>query len=158
MKKFGIRGFHTTFLLLLTVLFSVPCPVVSATTGNTFTVDDLSDLGDGNIGDGVCSVTAAGSGPCTLRAALEEANYFSDADTINFDSALFTSPPVSIILTSGLSIYVDVTITGPGSDKLIIDGQNNYTVFDASYSGLTVGNRETDDFQGGRPAAEAGAE
>lgn len=47
----------------------------------TFTVDSTADAVDVNPGDGVC---AAASGPCTLRAAIMEANAFGGPDIISF--------------------------------------------------------------------------
>lgn len=50
----------------------------------TFTVNSVGDTGDSNIGDGIC---ADGTGNCTLRAAIEEANAFIGEDLIAFDIA-----------------------------------------------------------------------
>ena len=47
-----------------------------------YDVDDLGDAGDSNPGDNVCETAVAG--PCTLRAAIEEANAHAGADTIEF--------------------------------------------------------------------------
>ena len=49
---------------------------------STFTVDSVGDVSDWNIGDGICD---DGSGYCTLRAAIEEANTLAGADTIHFN-------------------------------------------------------------------------
>ena len=51
-------------------------------TGTTFVVDSTGDGGDSNIGNGICD---DGSGACTLRAAIQEANDDSDRDTIQFN-------------------------------------------------------------------------
>ncbi len=47
----------------------------------TFIVDSTGDEEDAAIGDGLCAV---GSGECTLRAAISEANFAADLDTISF--------------------------------------------------------------------------
>jgi CSLREA domain-containing protein len=47
----------------------------------TFVVNSTGDAGDNSAGDGVCN---DGSGNCTLRAAIEEANALAGADVINF--------------------------------------------------------------------------
>jgi len=50
---------------------------------STFTVDSAADQGDYTPGDGVCATGP--NGPCTLRAAIEEANASAGRDTIAFD-------------------------------------------------------------------------
>ena len=47
----------------------------------TFTVDSTGDGGDSNTTDGVCD---DGSGNCTLRAAIEQANADAGTDTVEF--------------------------------------------------------------------------
>lgn len=47
-----------------------------------FTVDSTGDGGDSNTADVVCN---DGSGNCTLRAAIEQANASAGTDTINFN-------------------------------------------------------------------------
>lgn len=49
----------------------------------TFTVNVTTDEGDANAGDGICETSNAGE--CTLRAAIEEANANTGADTIEFN-------------------------------------------------------------------------
>ena len=73
MKRAALAGWMTA-LLLTTV-------AVAGVSGATFTVDSTGDQADATPGDGVC----AGSGGCTLRAAIEEANAFAGADVIAFD-------------------------------------------------------------------------
>jgi len=48
----------------------------------TFTVDSTGDGGDNNTTDGVRD---GGSGSCTQRAAIEQANADAGTDTIEFD-------------------------------------------------------------------------
>lgn len=48
----------------------------------SITVNSTGDGSDANAGDGVCN---AGSGACTLRAAIEEANASSAPDTLTFN-------------------------------------------------------------------------
>ncbi len=51
----------------------------------TLTVNDVGDAADINIGDGICDSSAAAGQQCTLRAAIQEANFTAAADTINFN-------------------------------------------------------------------------
>ena len=68
----------------------------------TFVVDSTGDSGDSNAGDGVCD---SGTGNCTLRAAIEEANATSGSDFIKFDIA--GSGPHTIQPASALPIITD---------------------------------------------------
>jgi CSLREA domain-containing protein len=103
-----------------------------------FTVNSNGDQADPDVGTGGCDV---GGGVCTLRAAIQEANFNSpQPDTIDF------APIVTgqILLTSALPPITDsVTINGPGADQLAIDGANTYRVLETQspttddISGLT---------------------
>ena len=80
------------------------------------------------------------SGPGSLRQALHDAN---DSDTITF------AVTGTITLTSGgLPINKNITISGPGADQLLIDGNQALLVFGvfpgkaATISGLTVRNAQ----------------
>ncbi len=48
---------------------------------SVFTVDSTGDNDDNAVGDGIC---ATATGICTLRAAITEANFAADLDTIEF--------------------------------------------------------------------------
>ena len=77
-------------------------------TGVTFTVDSTGDGADANAGDGTCD---DGSGSCTLRAAIEEANATAGSDTIAFD--MTGSGPHTIQPASQLPAVTEaVTIDG----------------------------------------------
>ena len=58
-------------------------PTVSAAT--FFSVNSTGDGADSNLTDGVCN---DGTGACTLRAAIQEANSIAGDDTITFAIAL----------------------------------------------------------------------
>jgi hypothetical protein len=80
----------------------------------TFTVTKLND-----------------SGPGSLRQALADADNHAGPDSIVFH---LSAPPLHaeniITLTTGeLTSKGNVTITGPGAGKLVIDGNNNSRVF-----------------------------
>lgn len=93
-----------------------------------FTVNQTSDASDENLADGVCDMNSFVSGDqCTLRAAIEQANATSAADTINFN--LFGSGPFTITPTSKLPTIADqLTINGytqPGtSPNTLVRGTN----------------------------------
>lgn len=74
----------------------------------TFTVDSTADDADSSAGDGNCD---NGSGDCTLRAAIEEANALSGADTVNFN-----------IAGAGVHTFAPTAGYPTISDQLFIDG------------------------------------
>src|SRR6516162_4900674 len=89
------------------------------------------------------------SGAGSLRAAVAIANAAKTSDTIVFAPSLNGQ---TITLTSGeLLITSDVTIAGPGADKLTISGNHASRVFElnnkakthlpqVSFSGMTISN------------------
>ncbi|HEX5700918.1 MAG TPA: hypothetical protein VFX77_09735, partial [Rubrobacter sp.] len=108
-----------------------------------------SDASDENLADGVCDINSLVSGDqCTLRAAIEQANATSGADTINFN--LFGSGPFTITPTSQLPTIADqLTINGytqPGASPNTLARGTNATLLielngtDAgAASGLQIG-------------------
>ena len=96
-------GFLFASALLATTLFSVPVAYAA-----TFTVNSTADSSDASPGDSVCD---DGTGACTLRAAIEEANASLGLNTIAF--AIPGSGPHTISPGSALP-----TITDPA----VIDG------------------------------------
>lgn len=110
---------------LLYALVLVVAPSVTA-AAITFTVDSTADRADFAIN----SVCDDGTGHCTLRAAVQEANGNPGVDTIRF--AISTDgTPIKLTLhgagedsaaTGDLDISDDVVITGNGKGKTIIDG------------------------------------
>jgi CSLREA domain-containing protein len=79
----------------------------TARAANTFTVNSTGDGADSNLGDGSCN---DGSGNCTLRAAIEQANAVAGSDSINFSIG---SGVKTIVQTSDFPII---------SDPVVIDG------------------------------------
>jgi titin len=80
--------------------------------GATLAVDSTADTTDFSTADGVCDTNdSVGNGPCTLRAAIEQANGLAGLDRIEFSIA--GAGPHTISPSSALP-----TITDP----LIIDG------------------------------------
>ncbi len=124
-----------------------------------FTVDHNGDSTDANVGDNIC---ADADGKCTLRAAIQEANFHPNQDGINF--ALPT--PATINLTLGeLQITSNVYIAGPGARKLTVQrspaqGTPDFRIFWINFTdglqlipltirGLSVKNGKTNTDGGG---------
>jgi CSLREA domain-containing protein len=115
----------------------------------TFTVNSLSDREDQSPGDGSCftGVLAPGGGialerECTLRAAIEEANFNEDPDRVIFASWL---PSGTITLTHGQltiandAIGSDLSIERLTGGGLTVTGNDTHRVFEiASGSEVTI--------------------
>jgi hypothetical protein len=119
-KWLGERG---SVILCVRIWCLLACTTAMAAPANVITVTNTND-----------------SGPGSLRQALTDAN---DADTIVF------AVTGTIGLTSGgLLISKNITIFGPGSNQLSIDGNQTVLVFGifpgktATISGLTIRNAE----------------
>lgn len=112
-----------------------------------FIVNSTADSVDANPGNGVC---ADGSGVCTLRAAIMEANALPGTDTITLPAGTYTLTipgfNEDFNATGDLDIDSDLTITGAGANMTIIDAGGIDRVLDirpvnatnVHISGLTV--------------------
>ncbi|MDX2135551.1 MAG: T9SS type A sorting domain-containing protein [Saprospiraceae bacterium] len=111
--------------------FSTSDPACSFTSFNAFTfpaptfiVNNTGDGGDSNPGDGFCN---NGSGNCTLRAAIEEANAVNSGESaIEFSAGLNGQ---TITVGSQIEIKNNMVIRGPGAASLTISGNNNTRIF-----------------------------
>ena len=100
-------------LLLATLMAASLLTAQPAHASTTFTVDSTADYGDVTPGDGKCDIgTIMLIGErCTLRAAIQEANATTGADTINF--AIPATEDPTITPASELpKITTTVTING----------------------------------------------
>ncbi len=116
-----------------------PQPGCSTQFGRRFVVDSTADLVDANPGDGVCAAAAFG-GPCTLRAAVMEANALRGQDRIELGNATYTLTRVGDddTATSGdLDILDEVAIVGTGS-TILSAGSIGDRVFDVAPTGERV--------------------
>jgi parallel beta-helix repeat protein len=142
-------GFAITLVLAATGFAAQPSAVVASTT---FVVNRIGDQPDLNLANAACDVSSNSGSQCTLRAAIQEANDTSGADTINFN---ITSTSKTITPATPMPpITGPVTINGYsqantkantksiGNDaviKIVLDGINagattDGLVFDASDS------------------------
>ncbi len=100
---------------LLAFLFTFSTPTFAATA----TVNLTTDQHDANPGDGVCAIAGGG---CSLRAAVEEANFYGVINTIRFNLPQYST----ITLTAGnggeIRSNYPLVIIGPGAFYLTIDG------------------------------------
>ena len=95
-----------------------------------FTVNSSGDGMDNSPGDGVCN---DGTGKCTLRAAIMEANALAGADNI------WINEVGTIALSSMLPpLNSDMIIEGSGVDKVTISGANNARIFYAKSGNIVI--------------------
>ena len=115
-----------TMVLAPTLLVTMwPGPITHA-ANLTFTVTSMADAHDAHPGDGKCASPLPG-GPCTLRAAIEEANATASGSVISI-----ILPAGHYLLTGGtLTIAANtVVLGGAGRSRTVIDGGQNTQVFD----------------------------
>ncbi|HYK03818.1 MAG TPA: Calx-beta domain-containing protein [Thermoanaerobaculia bacterium] len=104
---------------------------------STYTVTNLDDAGDAVPGDDVCDT---GEGPCTLRAAIEEANAHAGADTIEFAVA-GTITPATALPAVTQPVTIDGTTAPALPPSFVIDGAGSIAVglhFDIGSNGSTL--------------------
>ncbi len=101
-----------------------------------FTVNDNGDATDAAPGNGVCE-TAAGSGLCTLRAAITEANALAGDDSIGFGAGI-----TSISVSGQIVISSNIIINGTGAGVLTVQNiavpSTTSRVFDITGAQSTV--------------------
>jgi len=125
--------------------------VAPARAGGTFNVNTIADQMDANPGDGVCA-TAIGSGVCSLRAAVMEANALGGVNVIDlpagiYNLSIFTGAEEQDAEYGDLDLSGDLTIAGAGASQTIIDsklvGDRVFQVLSrarAAISGVTIRN------------------
>ena len=118
--RYAVLGIGLALLLsgLGAVALALGSNETQAVAGHEYTVDSTDDA------DGDCPLPPAPpTGHCTLRTAIVLANADSDIDLIRFSPEL--SLPATIKLNSPLTIKRGVTITGPTSGVVTLDGQDD---------------------------------
>jgi CSLREA domain-containing protein len=150
---------------LFFLAFSLGCVLYAASTGwqaraGSFTVDSTVDAVDANPGDGVCATAA---GQCTLRAAIQEANALTGADTVILPSGEYAVLIPSLvddedtIAEGDLDITADLNIEGAGATAAVV-GANDLPairVFEV-HQGTTVTMSELTVQNGGHVFAHGG--
>lgn len=135
---------HQIGLVLLTglLLMTIGIQPVESATDLVFTVNSTADLNDFVI-NSVCSVGAITGGPCTLRAAIDEANWngvYGNV-TINIPANTYdlTIPPDGIndIKSGDLDFpkanpLYTIKLVGTGTQPTVIDANQLDRVFEIS--------------------------
>jgi hypothetical protein len=161
------------FAALATVALLV-APMESSRAATTFTVVDPTDAPDAQL-NGVCASTAPGN-LCTLRAAIQEAEFVAGDDTVVLSTGLgdyrltiasgaeATGPPSNA--TGDLDISTNVTVENadlqPFPGDVVIDGVG-HRIFDVhtggtlTLIGVTLQNGTVPDFDGATGHVHGGA-
>ncbi|HEY6043096.1 MAG TPA: choice-of-anchor Q domain-containing protein [Anaerolineae bacterium] len=103
-------------------------PETALAAGANFIVDSTLDEPNPDPSTGIC--TSSPSGKCTLRAAVQVANFVSAPNTITLPAGTYTltrSGYDDIALVGDLDLAKDVTIQGAGSGATIVDGNGGVT-------------------------------
>jgi uncharacterized repeat protein (TIGR01451 family)/CSLREA domain-containing protein len=117
----------------LAVLAALMLALAFATQASaaSFTVDKTADTSDADTAVAACD---DGSGKCSLRAAIEQANASAESDTIDL-------PAGHYVFDSGadtLTVIGDLKITGAGARTTVIDANGENSVFFVPMGGLTM--------------------
>jgi hypothetical protein len=126
--------------LVATILLMAAKPAHASTT---FTVSVSGDAADANLNDTSCDTTLSIlSSPCTLRAAVQEANDTPGADTINFNipgnAAYKTISPDSGLPAINDEVTIDGYTQPGGSPNALAEG--NDAVLKVELNGTDSGN------------------
>lgn len=107
-------------IALLAALATPPAPALASAV---YTVTSPADAPDASVGNGSC---ATSTGTCTVRAAIQEANASTAADTVVVPAGTYTltlAPQGDNLIASGdLDITRPLTVQGAGKEATIIDG------------------------------------
>jgi hypothetical protein len=109
--------------VLLLALSSGP-----ADAATTFTVNKTSDAKDSRISDSVCDTSRQNGKQCTLRAAIQESNDTSGADTIDFNiggtTSVKTIKPASPLPTIKETVTIDGYSQSGSSENTLAEGND----------------------------------
>lgn len=123
-----VLGVAALFVCLLIAAIGPIARSVGATTSSIFTVNSTLDEHNVDASTGLCVSTP--SGKCTLRAAIEAANFASTPSKITVPPGVYmlTRPGYDDnALVGDLDIKHDLTVQGGGSGATIVDGNGAVT-------------------------------
>ncbi len=129
---------------LVCFFFSLSLSLSLSVYSATYTVSSNLDNSDSNVGDGIC---ADYNGNCTLRAAVEEANFdFSSHDTVSLAGTFYivnselqiTSPMdiIGLVYNSGAST---TEIRGGGQNRVLYINNNTQAIPEINLDTLYIG-------------------
>jgi hypothetical protein len=137
-------------VLVLAMLLVLGC--TASANATNFVVTSTGDAGDLDTSDGVCAIASDVEdevGPCTLRAAVEQANAAAGSDSITFTVSGELSPASTITLSS------TITMSGCGvATGCAIDGSSASPALDVTGANVLLSGIR---FHGGSPLRLAGS-
>lgn len=130
MMRAIINKNYLAVLAMVLVAF-VLLPTRPASADAVFVVNSTAVTQDNNIGDGICNTgaTIAGSPECTLRAALQEANFTPAPDTINFNIVNTTTGVCEPNVTKTITIPNTNIDTTSYSNAFVYQSQQYYAAY-----------------------------
>src|SRR5581483_602967 len=132
----GLAIFALAALIALTALFALSSghvPGARAAVNPVFTVNDSGDGTDFAL-DGVCE-TASGNGICTLRAAIQEANWSGNIGAIKIQFNIIGATPGTPVTLSPSSAYDSIGNANVSPNTTIdIDGN----AFGTGWQGASI--------------------
>ena len=117
-------------VLAILASFLVMVSAKPAHAFTTFTVTTIGDQVDGNLGNGICDVELKAT-QCTLRAAIQEANFEPGADVIKFNVGGGTGVKTITPASQLPEITEQVTIDGysqPGASPNTLTAGDNAAI------------------------------
>lgn len=88
-----------------------------------------ADIGAVELPPDLIVRNANDTGPSSLRQTILDANTIAGANTINFDSAFFSTPRTITMGGTEMAVSDSLTLNGPGSNLLTIDADAKSRVF-----------------------------
>lgn len=117
----SINSAVTSYTVTATNVAGFVDRVLSIGTANGYIVSSTADTGDFATADGFCDTNdSVGDGPCTLRAAIEQANFTGGTRAISVPAGTVTVNGTTIAI--GSAGLASLTVTGQGSGSTIISG------------------------------------
>ncbi len=103
-------------------------PIPQVPASGTYVVNSVLDEPDADPSNGICLSTP--SGQCTLRAAIMEANYHTDVNTITVPAGVYLLTRFGYddgALVGDLDITQQLVLQGAGAGVTIVDGNSAVT-------------------------------
>lgn len=117
-----VQGIKMVYAMLLLCCIGMVCLPQGAEAA-VFKVNSTDDIVDAAPGNGVCMT---GTGVCTLRAAIQEANALAGADTILLKAKKYyltiSGTAEDFAATGDLDITDDLKIKGVSASKTVVNG------------------------------------
>ena len=121
--------------MAMVAALAIACMVEGDAVAATFVVDSTADIADADTSDGLCN---DGTGHCTLRAAIQQANSSGGANTISVPAGNYLLSVGSLFVTAPT---INLAITGTGAaGTVVIDGQGALAIFNLQRGTVTLTN------------------